>query len=116
LGDKSGKPWNVAIQDPRGSGTLGNLELKDRAVSTSGDYEQYFIIDKKRYAHIFNPKTGYPVESGVISVVVMANDGLTADALSTSIFVLGKEKGEVLAKKFPGVKVKIITIKDIPGN
>ncbi len=108
LGDKLGQPWKVAIQDPCKQGFIGYLELKDKAVATSGDYEQYFIKDNKRYAHIFNPKTGYPAESNVISVTVIAPDGLTADTLATSIFVLGKEKGLELAKKFPNVEVKII--------
>jgi len=107
LGEKFGLPWRVAIRGPRGKGTAGYLELTNRSVATSGDYEQYFIKSNKRYAHIFNPKTGYPANSGVIAVTVIAPDGLTADALSTAIFVLGKEKGEKLAKKFKGVEVKI---------
>lgn len=110
---KFGKPWNIAVKNPRSSGFLDYLKLKDKAVATSGDYEQYFVRDRRRYSHIFNPKTGYPVNSGVISVTVIAPDGLTADALATSIFVLGKERGEALAKKFEGVEVKIIEEKDI---
>jgi thiamine biosynthesis lipoprotein len=108
LGDRFGKPWRVAIQDPRRKYFSGYLDLRNKAVATSGDYEQYFIKEKKRYAHIFNPETGYPAESGVISVTVIAPDGLTADALATAIFVLGKEKGEALVKKFAGVEAKII--------
>jgi thiamine biosynthesis lipoprotein len=108
LGTNSGKPWRVAVKDPRNPGLLEKLELKDAAVATSGDYAQYFIKDNKRYSHIMNPKTGCPSESGVASVTVIAPDGLTADALSTAIFVLGKEKGQALANRFPGVKVKII--------
>jgi len=108
LGDKFGKPWNVAVQNPRGPDFLGYLELKDKAAATSGDYEQYFIKDNKRYSHILNPKTGYPADSGVVSVTVIAPDCLTADALATSIFVLGEEKGEALAKKIPDVKVNIV--------
>lgn len=108
LGDKRGQPWKVAIEEPRRNTLLGYLELKDVAVATSGDYQQYFLKDKKRYTHIFNPKTGYPVDSSVISVTVIAPDCLTADALATSIFVLGKVKGEALAKKFTDVRVKIV--------
>ena len=108
LGKKFGLPWRVAIRAPRGRGIAGYLELTNRSVATSGDYEQYFIKSNKRYAHIFNPKTGYPANSGVIAVTVIAPDGLTSDALSTAIFVLGKDKGERLAKRFKGVEVKII--------
>src|SRR3989338_2852470 len=101
LGGRSGRPWKIAVQNPRGRGAREYLELSDRSVSTSGDYEQYFIKEGRRFAHIFDPRTGYPAQSGVISVTVAAADGLTADALATSILVLGKVKGELLEKKFP---------------
>jgi len=114
LGDRFGKPWNVAIKNPQGGGFSGYLKLKDKAVATSGNYGQYFMQNKKRYAHIFNPKTGYPIDSGLASVTVIASDCLTADAIATSIFVLGKDKGEALAKKFKDVKVRII--EDVQDN
>jgi len=113
LGDKFGRPWNIAVRGPRNKGFWDYLKLKDKAVATSGDYEQYFINNGKRYAHIFNPKTGYPSNSGIVSVTVIAPDGLTADALSTSIFILGKDKGLKLAKKFNNVDVEIIEEKDV---
>ncbi len=108
LGDRFGKPWKIAIQSPRGKDFVDFLELKDAGVATSGDYEQYFVKDNARYSHILNPKTGYPANSGIISATVITNNNLAADALSTAIFVLGKEKGMELIKKFPGTKVKII--------
>jgi thiamine biosynthesis lipoprotein len=109
LGDKFGKPWRIAIQDPHESGTVsGYVNLINKAIATSGDYEQFFMHGKKRYTHIMNPQTGYPVESHEASVTVIAPDCLTADALATSIFVLGKEKGVQFAQSFPGVEVKII--------
>lgn len=112
LGDKFGRPWKVAVQNPRHTKFYGYLKLKDKAVATSGDYAQYFIHGNRRYTHIFNPKTGYPADSGVASVTVVAPDCLTADALATAIFVLGKVKGEELARRFSGVEVKIIEEKD----
>jgi thiamine biosynthesis lipoprotein len=112
LGDKFGQPWTIAIRDPRAKSTLSTLELKDQAVSTSGDYEQYFFKGDRRYSHIFNPKTGYPQESGIISVTVIAPDGLTADALSTAIFVLGKDQGQELVKRFPGASAQIFSQED----
>jgi len=112
LGEKFGRPWHVAVKNPRQPGLLNYLELKDQAVATSGDYEQFFVQNNIRYAHIFNPKTGTPANSGVISVTVIAADGLTADALATAIFVLGKVKGEALAKKFRDVKCEIIEDKN----
>ncbi len=114
LGNKFGKPWEIAIQDPREKDDfLDYLQLENQAVATSGDYEQYFTEGNTRYAHIFNPRTGFPVKSGIISVTVIAPDALTADALSTSIFVLGKQKGLELARRFEGVKVKIVEEKDL---
>lgn len=108
LGGRFNKPWNIAIQNPRRDGIVGYFQLKDAAVATSGDYEQYFINKQNRYGHIFDPKTGYPSKSGVISVTVVAPDCLTADALATAVFVLGKEKGEELARKFSGTEVRVI--------
>jgi thiamine biosynthesis lipoprotein len=109
LGDKFGRPWGVMIKNPHNQTQKGYLmEVKNMAVATSGDYEQFFLKDNKRYCHIINPKTGYPIQNNIVSVTVIAHDGITADALATSIFVLGKEKGEELAKKFPDVKLKII--------
>jgi thiamine biosynthesis lipoprotein len=113
LGDKFGAPWNIAIKNPWQKGFAGYLELKDRAVATSGGYEQYFTKASKRYGHIIDPKTGYPADAGIMSVTVIAPDGLTADALATAIFVLGKTKGEALAQKFPDVEVTIIEERDV---
>ncbi|MBU1124469.1 MAG: FAD:protein FMN transferase [Candidatus Omnitrophica bacterium] len=103
LGDKYGQPWGVAIKDPRTQGIIAHLELKDTAVATSGDYEQYFIVDKKRYCHILNSRTGYPAESGLSSVTVRAPTGIIADALATAIFIRGEEEGKQFILNFPGV-------------
>jgi thiamine biosynthesis lipoprotein len=108
MGDKFGKPWRVGIQDPRGKGLIEYIELKDEAVSTSGDYEQYFVRGNKRFSHIMDPTTGYPADSGVIAVTVIAPDGTTADALSTAIFVMGKEKAAQLMQRYPKARFKII--------
>ncbi|MFH1889113.1 MAG: FAD:protein FMN transferase [Candidatus Omnitrophota bacterium] len=108
LGDKSGKPWNIAVKDPRGADFVDYLKLQDISAATSGDYEQYFVEKDKRYSHILDPRTGFPADSGVLSVTVVAASGLITDSLATSIFVLGKEEGMRLANKFPDVKVKII--------
>ncbi|MFH1397488.1 MAG: FAD:protein FMN transferase [Candidatus Omnitrophota bacterium] len=109
LGDNSGRPWRVGIKNPRKPGIVDYLELKDKAVSTSGDYEQYFIVNGRRFTHIINPETGYPVDAGIISVTVIADDSTIADCLSTSIFVLGKAKGLELAKAIANVQVKVVS-------
>jgi len=116
LGERLGQPWKIAIKDPRSQDVRDCLKLKNQSVATSGDYEQYFMHRNKRYAHILNPKTGYPADAGVVSVTVIAPDGLTADALSTAIFVLGKDKGLKLAQQFQDVQVKVIEGKDVSHN
>ena len=97
-----GSAWQVAVTDPRdtegdylGVVTLNGTEF----LSTSGDYEKYFVEDGVRYHHILDPATGYPARSGLTSVTVVC-DGLNADGLSTACFVLGKEKAEELLKKY----------------
>jgi len=107
LGDKFGSPWKIAIAGARKSEIAGTLELKNQSASTSGDYQQYFLTGNKRYCHIINPKTGYPAESGIISVTVTASSGLEADAFSTAIFVLGKKESLKLAEKFTNLNIKI---------
>jgi len=113
LGDKGGLPWRVAIKAGQEAGFAGYLELKDKAVATSGNYEQYFSVGNTRYCHILDPRTGKPADTDIASVTVIADDCLTADALATSIFVLGKEKGRKLAERF-NVEVKIYT--DVQDN
>lgn len=107
LGKRSGRPWKVGIKNGRGSDIHGRLEIKDRSISTSGDYEQFFSSDGKRYSHILDPKTGYPASSGLVSVTVAAPSGIEADALSTSAFILGKEGAAGLAKQFPKARFYI---------
>ena len=93
LGDRRGRPWMVGIRDPREEGEVAiSIPLADEAVSTSGDYERYFDEDGVRYHHILHPQTGMPA-SGVHSATVFGPDGVTTDALSTSVFVMGVDKG-----------------------
>ncbi|OGW23365.1 MAG: hypothetical protein A2077_06385, partial [Nitrospirae bacterium GWC2_46_6] len=91
-----GEPWKIGIKNPRqkteSDEIMATLELTDMAISTSGDYERYFIAEGRRYHHILNPKTGYPAD-GCRSVSVIAKEGAVADPFSTGIFILGAEKG-----------------------
>ena len=95
-GDKpDGSPWRVGIEDPADtSALLGILTLsEDSTVITSGGYERYLVDqDGKRYPHIIDPSTGYPVKNDLSSVSIICKDGALADGLSTSLCVMGKEK------------------------
>lgn len=89
----TGTAWQIAIENPdKSSDYIGVVSVKDKAVITSGGYERYFEKNGKTYHHILDPETGYPAESGVKSVTIVSDDGTLADALSTSLFVMGKEK------------------------
>lgn len=94
LGTKpDGSKWRVAVQSPDDTEDyLGILSVEGKAVITSGGYERYFEQDGKTYHHIIDPKTGYPAENGLTSVTVVSEDGTLADGLSTSLFIMGKDK------------------------
>lgn len=93
-----GSPWEIGIKNPVGDGIIKVIELKNSAVATSGDYENYFVKDGKRYHHLLNPKTGYPAR-GLHSVSVIAPTAMQADAYATAVFVLGWKEGLELARK-----------------
>ena len=88
-----GSSWRVAIQDPEDdSAYAGILEVTDCIIDTSGGYERYFTDDDGNvYWHIIDPDTGYPADSGLISVTIISEEGITGDALSTACFVMGLE-------------------------
>ncbi|MDP6686252.1 MAG: FAD:protein FMN transferase [Candidatus Omnitrophota bacterium] len=103
--------WQIGVQHPRDKNDIVlKLGLKDQTISTSGDYERFFVLDDKRYSHIIDPRTGRPSE-GIMSVTVMARSGEAADALSTAVFVMGAEKGRALIKSMDGIKVFILNSK-----
>lgn len=113
LGDRHGRPWVVGVKNPRATGPDSQaairLPLTNTAVSTSGDYERFFLDESsgERVHHILNPKTGKSV-SEVMSVTILAPRGLDSDPLSTTVFVLGVKKGLELVNSLQGVDGIII--------
>jgi len=108
LGDRRGRPWVVGIKHPRAENkTAVHIPLENEAISTSGDYERYFIENGVRYHHIINPKTGDSARK-VVSVSIIGKDPTTVDALSTTIFVMGLSEGLALINKLPNFEAIII--------
>lgn len=109
LGDKRGAPWTIAIRHPRDeSKQVAILPLSETAISTSGDYERFFIDEQgERIHHILSPSTGKSVK-GMMSVTILADRAINSDALSTSVFVMGVEKGLKLINSLQGVDAILI--------
>jgi FAD:protein FMN transferase len=103
LGTAPGRPWRAALESPRGNGVLGIVELADgEAIGTSGDYRRYYEISGRRYAHIIDPRSGYPV-AGVESVTVLvppqSHAGALSDAGSKPIFIAGRDGWREAARR-----------------
>jgi thiamine biosynthesis lipoprotein len=109
IGDRRGRPWTIGIRDPRrGSGdVIAVLPLEDVSISTSGDYERFFDEGGERFHHLIDPATGRSPKD-LRSVTVLAEDGLTSEALSKAVFVLGAAKGLALIDSFPGVDAVVV--------
>ncbi len=108
LGQKRGRPWIIGIQHPRKKDDLAlRLPLSDTAVSTSGDYERFFMHNGERVHHIINPATGRSALASW-SATVTGPDAMTTDALSTTVFVLGPQKGLALIETLDDIDAIII--------
>jgi FAD:protein FMN transferase len=108
--------WRIAVQHPRAPGDqLGLVLVSDAALATSADTEQFFVRDGVRYGHILDPRTGYPVTNGVVSVTVVAPTGIEADALATAVFVLGADDGLALIRQREGVSALVVT-EEVDGS
>ena len=96
-----GGPWRLAVEspDPAAGRFVDALNLRDAAVATSGDYRNFFEVDGRRYSHLLDPRTGYPVAHELVSVTVVHRDCMTADALATALIVLGPEQARALADR-----------------
>lgn len=106
-------PWAIGIQNPLEvtGGYLGIVEVKDKSIVTSGDYERYFEYEGNRYHHIIDSKTGYPSDNEIMGVTIISDKSIDGDAWSTTLFVLGLDKGMELVNTVEGVDA-IFILKD----
>jgi len=106
-----GSDWKVGIQDPRENrgNVMAAVSVSDKTIVTSGNYERYFEKDGVIYHHIIDPATGRPARTGLLSVSIISDSSFDADALSTSVFIMGLEAGKKLVNKLDGVEALFIT-------
>lgn len=112
-----GTPWRVAVQDPAGESgeSLGTVRLVDMAAVTSGNYQRFFEENGVRYGHILDPQTGASVENDLLSVTVVGASGTMCDALSTALFVMGKEDALAFWKGHRDWGFDLILVDDAGG-
>jgi len=113
LGGAPGRQdWRVGIRNPHNRDELfATVTISEESVATSGSYERFVMIDGRRFGHIMNPATGHPAE-GILSATIIAPEGILADGLSTTLFVLGQEKAwPFLEKHYPQVEAILV----VPG-
>ncbi len=112
---KDGKLWRIGINRPRRDAAVNEiyqaLDLNNRAFATSGDYRNFFEVDGVRYSHVIDPRTGFPVSNGVVSVSIIADNCTLADGLATAVMVMGPSKGLDLISRLKNVEGLIIVEK-----
>ncbi|MEE2757250.1 MAG: FAD:protein FMN transferase [Myxococcota bacterium] len=106
-GRKPDGPWTVGIRHPRQAELLVEFPIRDRSIVTSGDYERFFMMGSRRYHHILDLKTGMPARNSV-SVTILADDAIFADAIATAVFVMGPADGLKLVDSMSGVDAIIL--------
>jgi thiamine biosynthesis lipoprotein len=108
-GSDGGRPWKLAIADPRGNhDPFATVRMTDGTFSTSGDYERFFMKDGRRYHHLIDPDFGEPA-MGCRSVTILTNRAVMADVLSTGVFIMGPDEGMKLIEQLPDVEGVIVT-------
>lgn len=104
------RPWTLGINDPRGAAgtSFATVEVANATVSTSGDYERFFLKDGTRYHHLIDPDLGEPARL-CRSVTIVADRAILADVLSTGVFILGPADGMALVESLPGIEAVIVS-------
>ena len=113
-GAPPGRPaWHIGLEDPKAQGkTWGSVGLTTKGIASSGDYIRSFTIGGRRYGHIIDPRTGWPVANGCTQATVIADTCLQAGMLSTSAFIAGVQAGLELIRSVPGAEGIILTEKE----
>ena len=111
LGNDKDSYWKVGIRDPESKeGIIDTVLLSDEAIATSGNYQQFFLYKDKRYSHIINPKTGFPVGGNILSTTVVTKNCTTADSLATAFFVMGVKGIKEFLERVPStMKIFVVT-------
>jgi thiamine biosynthesis lipoprotein len=116
--NKNNEKWKIGIDKPydgnfnTGESLMNTIELTDKAIATSGNYRQFYIDNGKKYAHTIDPDTGYPVQHSLLSATVIAADCMSADAVATSLMVMGIEKAQTFLTKHPEYQAYLIYEED----
>lgn len=116
---ENGEPWKVGIDQPtemEGGGLQAAINLQNSAMATSGNYRKYYEENGKRFAHIIDPKTGYPGNHDLLSASVIANDCMTADAYATAFMVMGTENAKRFLAENKDLSLEVFFIYSENGN
>jgi thiamine biosynthesis lipoprotein len=109
---KNGKFWRIGINRPQTDAAFDDVykvvNLHNRAFATSGDYRNFFVVDGVRYSHIIDPRTGYPISNGVVSVTIIADTCTFADGLATALMIMSPGKGLDLINRLDSVEGMIV--------
>jgi thiamine biosynthesis lipoprotein len=104
-----GEKYSIGIKNPDDKEEImAILRITDRAVATSGSYENFFVYNDEMYSHIIDPRSGYPASNNLRSVTIIADDCTTADAIATAVFVLGEDKGLALIGKLSNTECLLV--------
>jgi FAD:protein FMN transferase len=110
---KDGKKWRIGINRPQENAPFNQVykvvDIHDKGFATSGDYRNFFEVHRKRFSHIIDPRNGYPVDNGVVSVSILADTCTFADGLATAVMVLGDKKGLDLVNQLESTECFIVT-------
>ncbi|MDR0420931.1 MAG: FAD:protein FMN transferase [Prevotellaceae bacterium] len=112
--NRNGEKWKIGIDSPydgnfnSGENLIYTVSLTDKAVATSGNYRQFYIEDGKKYAHTIDPVTGYPVQHSLLSATVIAADCMSADAIATSLMVMGMKKAKTFLTEYPEYQAYLV--------